>query len=120
LGSQSVAWTSSTTDKKRRQIEEEFGARWRVLIAQLQSLSEGVDWLKDACRCEVIASVTEDEVMNQQAEGRLQRPGQKSPVQRWRLVTEGTVDEDVDANNLRKRLRMGSLYKDNQKAVEAA
>jgi SNF2 family DNA or RNA helicase len=112
LGTQAVSWTSSTTDSKRRQIEEEFGTKWRVLVAQLQSLSEGVDWLKDACRCEVIASVTEDEVMNQQAEGRLHRPGQKSPVQRWRLMTEGTVDEDVTVNNLKKRLRMGSLYKD--------
>lgn len=120
LGTQAASWTSSTTEKRRRQIEEEFGTRWQVLIAQLQSLSEGVDWLKDACRCEVIASVTEDEVMNQQAEGRLRRPGQKSPVQRWRLVTEGTIDEGVDLNNLKKRLRMGSLYKDNQKAVEAA
>jgi SNF2 family DNA or RNA helicase len=120
LGSQAVSWTSSTTQKKRRQIEDEFGTRWRVLIAQLQSLSEGVDWLKDACRCEVIASVTEDEVMNQQAEGRLHRPGQTSPVQRWRLVTEGTVDEDVSVNNLKKRLRMGSLYKDNQKTERVA
>lgn len=112
LGPQAVSWTSSTTEKKRRQIEEGFGTKWRVLIAQLQSLSTGTDWLKDACRCEVIASPSEDEVMNRQAEGRLRRPGQKSPVQRWRLVSEGTIDDEVYQRNLEKRARMGALYRD--------
>lgn len=113
LGSQSVAWTMKTTAKKRQQIEDEFGrGGWRVLIAQIQSLSEGVDWLKDVCRCEVIASPSEDNVMNEQAEGRLHRPGQTSPVQRWRLVSEGTLDDEVDENNILKRARMGSLYRD--------
>ena len=115
FGKQAASWTMKTTAVKRRKIEEGFGTEWRVLFAQLQSLSEGVDWLKDACRCEVIASPTEDEVMNQQAEGRLHRPGQKSPVQRWRLVTEGTIDDDVNLSNLGKRTRMGSLYKDDRK-----
>lgn len=113
LGSQSVAWTMKTTAKKRKQIEDEFGrGGWRVLIAQLQSLSEGVDWLKDVCRCEVVASPSEDNVMNEQAEGRLHRPGQTSPVQRWRLVSEDTIDDEVDDNNILKRARMGSLYRD--------
>jgi superfamily II DNA or RNA helicase len=115
LGKQAASWTMKTTAAKRKRIERGFGTEWRVLFAQIQSLSEGVDWLKDACRCEVIASPTEDEVMNEQAEGRLHRPGQKSPVQRWRLVTEGTIDEDVNLSNMEKRARMGSLYKDDQR-----
>lgn len=112
IGSQAAAWTMKTTAAKRRKIESGFGSEWRVLVAQLQSLSEGVDWLKDVCRCEVIVSPTEDNVMNEQAEGRLHRPGQTSPVQRWRLVTEGTIDDEVHLNNLMKRSRMGSLYRD--------
>lgn len=120
LGSKAVSWTASTTAAKRRKIEAGFGTEWRILVAQLQSLSEGVDWLKENCRCEVIASATEDEVMNIQAEGRLHRPGQTSPVQRWRLDTEGTIDEDVSLNNLEKRLRMGRLYKDFTEGEEAA
>ena len=112
LGSQAVAWTSRTTAARRVKIQEGFGTQWRVLIAQPQSLSTGVDWLKHACRCEVIASCTEDEVMNEQAEGRLHRPGQTSPVQRWRLITEGTIDNDVNLNNLKKRTRMKSIYGD--------
>lgn len=114
LGSQAIAWTMKTTAAKRRQIEDTFGrgGPWRVLIAQVQSLGEGVDWLKDVCRCEVIASPAEDNVMNEQAEGRLHRPGQTSPVQRWRLVSEGTIDDEVDENNILKRARMGSLYQD--------
>lgn len=115
IGSKAIAWTMKTTASKRKQIEEEFGRTgpWRVLIAQIQSLSEGVDWLKDVCRCEVIASPAEDNVMNEQAEGRLHRPGQTSPVQRWRLVSEGTIDDEVDENNILKRARMGALYRDN-------
>lgn len=113
LGSQAIAWTMKTTASKRKKIEAGFGTEWRVLIAQLQSLSEGVDWIKDVCRCEVIASPSEDNVMNEQAEGRLHRPGQTSPVQRWTLVTEGTIDDEVTLNNMLKRARMGSLYKDN-------
>lgn len=113
MGAEAIAWTMKTTGAKRRQIEEEFGRKkWRVLIAQIQSLSEGVDWLKDVCRCEIIASPAEDNVMNEQAEGRLHRPGQTSPVQRWRLVSEGTIDDEVDDNNILKRARMGSLYRD--------
>lgn len=112
IGSSAVAWTMKTTSSKRKQIEEGFGTQWRVLIAQLQSLSEGVDWLKDVCRCEAIISFTEDNVMNEQAEGRLHRPGQKSPVQRWRFITEGSIDDDVYLKNLEKRARMGSLYQD--------
>lgn len=112
FGSQAASWTMKTTAAKRKKIEAGFGSEWRVLIAQLQSLSEGVDWLKDVCRCEVIASPSEDNVMNEQAEGRLHRPGQTSPVQRWRLVSEGTIDDEVDENNLMKRARMGSLYGD--------
>lgn len=120
LGSAAVSWTSSTTEAKRRKIEDGFGTQWRVLIAQLQSLSTGVDWLKHTCRCEVIASCSEDEIMNQQAEGRLHRPGQKSPVQRWRLVTEGTIDDDVNLNNMTKRARMSSIYQDPGKEREEA
>jgi superfamily II DNA or RNA helicase len=115
LGPNAVAWTNKTTAARRRKIEDGLGTQWRVLIAQTQSLGEGVDWLKDVCRCEVIASPSEDEVMNQQAEGRLHRPGQKSPVQRWRLVSENTIDDEVNLNNLLKRSRMGSLYKDKEK-----
>lgn len=114
LGGQAVAWTMKTTAAKRKKIESGFGTEWRILIAQLQSLSEGVDWLKDACRCEIIASSTESIVWNEQAEGRLHRPGQKSPVQRWRLITEGTIDEDVELSNLKKRARMASLYTDDR------
>jgi superfamily II DNA or RNA helicase len=112
LGKQAVAWTMKTTKAKRKKVEAGFGTEWRVLIAQLQSLSEGVDWIKDVCRCEVIISQSEDTVMNEQAEGRLHRPGQKSPVQRWRVVSAGTVDDDVYQNNLMKRARMGSIYMD--------
>lgn len=115
LGAKAVSWTSSTTEAKRRKIEAGFGAEWQVLVAQLQSLSTGVDWLKDACRCEVIASCTEDEVMNEQAEGRLHRPGQKSPVQRWRLITENSIDSEVYLGNLEKRARMKSIYQSSEK-----
>src|SRR5690606_31088570 len=106
------AWTMKTTPSKRKQIESGFGTQWRVLIAQLQSLSEGVDWLKDVCRCEAIISFTEDNVMNEQAEGRLHRAVQKCPVQRWRFITEGSIDDEVYLNKLEKRARMGSLYQD--------
>lgn len=115
LGVKAAAWTNKTTPARRRKIEDGFGTQWRVLIAQTQSIGEGVDWLKNVCRCEVIVSPSEDEVMNQQAEGRLHRPGQKSPVQRWRLVSEDTIDDEVNLNNLLKRARMGSLYKDKEK-----
>ena len=119
LGSQAVAWTMKTTSAKRKQIETGFGTEWRVLIAQLQSLSEGVDWLKDVCRCEAIISYTEDNVMNEQAEGRLHRPGQTSPVQRWRFTSVGTIDDEVYLNNLEKRSRMGSLYRDDSEREKA-
>lgn len=114
IGSSSIAWTMKTTAAKRKKIEASFGSEWRILIAQFQSLSEGVDWLKDVCRCEAVISYTEDNVINEQAEGRLHRPGQTSPVQRWRFVTENSIDDEVYLNNLKKRARMSSLYRDDK------
>lgn len=119
LGKQAASWTMKTTASKRKKIEAGFGVEYRVLFAQLQSLSEGVDWLKDACRCEVFASTSEWEVMNQQAEGRLHRPGQKSPVQRWMLITEGTIDDDVNLSNLLKRDRTSIFYGDKREESAA-
>jgi SNF2 family DNA or RNA helicase len=114
LGSKAVSWSMKTTKARREKIKATFGREGgpRILVAQLQSLAEGVDWLKDVCRCEVIASQTEDPVINEQAEGRLYRPGQKHSVQRWRLISEDTIDDEVHQKDIEKRVRLAKTYKD--------
>ncbi|MER6605881.1 SNF2-related protein [Streptomyces sp. NPDC000927] len=119
------AWTGDLTSKQREGLKSIFGVMEpsrirskfghkgiRVLVCQVESLAEGVDGLQHRCRCEVWASPSENNLSNEQAKGRLHRPGQTSPVQRWVLRSEGSIDTDVAESLEARWARMRSLYRD--------
>jgi len=109
------AWTGGLTQKKKDELRSSFGKSVQVIIAQLKTISEGTDGFQHVCRCEIWASVADgDVVLNPQAERRLHRPGQTSPVQRWRLITPESIDDEVYMRLLLKQHRMQQVYRDKE------
>lgn len=121
------AWTGDLTPKQRDGLRVTFGKLKqrtmksvfthegiRVLVAVIPAVAEGIDGWQNVCRCEIWASPSEDGLKNEQAKGRLHRPGQKSPVQRWRLHSEDSIDTDVAATLERRRKQMRAMYRDDK------
>lgn len=92
-----VAWTGDTSSRGRSAIKKDFGKRGgpRFIVAGIAAIGEGVDGLQKRCAHEIWLSQHDNNMLNQQAEGRLHRSGQTRPVQRWIIQTRGTVDTKV-------------------------
>lgn len=109
-------WTGLTTPKNRQIYKETLGSGCRVMICQIQAVAEGVDGLQRSCAAEIWASVMDgDVVANVQAEGRLNRDGQKRPVQRWHLHSENSIDTDINLTLALREYQLGQFYRDHQK-----
>lgn len=67
----------------------------RVIVAQHEAMSEGVDGLQDVCHTEIWLSQSNSLVINEQATGRLNRQGQKTAVNRFLIQAIDTVDDHV-------------------------
>lgn len=108
------AWTGSTSPKTRQAYKDTFGVDFRILVAQIQSIAEGVDGLQFRCATEIWASVLDgdEETGNAQARGRLHRDGQTRPVQRWYLHSENSIDTDLAASLAERRAQMHAMYRD--------
>lgn len=111
------AWTGATPAKTRQIYKETFGVDFRIMVAQIQSLAEGVDGLQLRCATEIWASVLDgdEETGNSQARGRLHRDGQTRPVQRWYLHSENSIDTDLAASLAERRSQMRAMYRDKEK-----
>lgn len=108
------AWTGDLTPLQRRNLKEAFGPDIRVLVAVIPAVAEGIDGWQNVCQCEIWASQSDDGLMNEQAKGRLHRPGQKAPVQRWLLQSEDSIDMLVDFNLRLRAAQLGSFYRDDK------
>lgn len=108
------AWTGATPAKTRQTYKETFGVDFRIMVAQIQSLAEGVDGLQLRCATEIWASVLDgdEETGNAQARGRLHRDGQTRPVQRWYLHSENSIDTDLAESLAERRAQMRAMYRD--------
>lgn len=73
---------------------ENFGKDFDILVATIPTMAEGVDGLQHVCNVEVWLSVSDNRLLNTQAKGRLSRPGQTKPVQRYVIVARNTVETD--------------------------
>jgi hypothetical protein len=112
LGTRARLWSGAVTQKRREVLKEGFGRDFQILVAQTEAMAEGVDGLQHLCRCEVWLSESDNMIMNQQAKKRLHRPGQKHPVQRWYLRSEGTIDQEVHYKLLMRGHQMAVMYRD--------
>lgn len=122
------AWTGDLSAGQRTALKNVFGvlepvnkkgafshAGIRVLVAVIPAVAEGIDGWQNVCRCEIWASQSDDGLMNEQAKGRLHRPGQSSPVQRWLLQSEESIDTVVDFNLRHQQAQLASLYQDDKR-----
>lgn len=108
------AWTGATPTKTRQTYKETFGVDFRIIVAQIHSLAEGVDGLQLRCATEIWASVLDgdEETGNAQARGRLHRDGQTRPVQRWYIHSENSIDTDLAESLAERRAQMRAMYRD--------
>lgn len=91
------AWDGTVKPDDRDKIKADFlGRKVQVIVATIPALSEGVDGLQQACHTEVWLSMDEDWLMNKQAMGRIDRSGQTQPVNRFIIVAEDTIEDDVN------------------------
>ena len=66
------------------------------LVATIASIGEGTDGLQDVCNVEVWVDKLFDDVLNVQAEGRINRRGQRAEqVSRYELVADETDDDEA-------------------------
>jgi len=109
------AWTGDLTPKQRETLKGEFGKSVRVMVAVIQAVAEGIDGWQGVCRYEIWASKSDTGLLNEQAKARLHRPGQKSPVQRWLVHSENSIDDGVEERLAVRRRQMKAMYGDNKK-----
>lgn len=67
----------------------------RVIVAQHEAMSEGVDGLQRVCHTGIWLSQSNSLVINEQATGRLNRQGQSTAVNRFLIQATNTVDDRV-------------------------
>lgn len=107
LGYVSEPWTGGQTKNAREATKERFmaGETQFVVATISRAFSEGVDGLQKICSTEIWCNKSFSSLMNEQAEGRLNRQGQKAErITRYELYVPGTADEEDWQRNARKVL----------------
>ena len=79
---------------ERDDREEGFGKDFHVLVATIQAVGTGTDWLPDKCATEMWLSLSDNSIQNQQCRGRLARQGQKRTVNRFIIRALDTVETE--------------------------
>jgi superfamily II DNA or RNA helicase len=81
---------------------EGFGKEFDILVATIATVGEGTDGLQEVCQNEIWVSVSDNRMLNEQARGRLSRPGQKNKVNRWMILAKNTVETDRQLPRIEK------------------
>lgn len=81
-----------SAEVKERTLED-FGTKFRVLVAGLQGIGTGTDGLQYKCHNEFWLSKHPEWLVNEQGSSRLDRPGGGPPVNVWYCVAKDTRDE---------------------------
>ena len=76
-----------------RKFRDDHGVQ--ILLAVVSAIAEGVDGLQTDCHTEIWLSRDSSLVINEQAQGRLHRSGQKRGVVRYLVQCPGTIDDTV-------------------------
>jgi superfamily II DNA or RNA helicase len=71
---------------------ENFGTEFDIMVSSIATVGEGTDGLQLVCRIEFWVSLEDNRLLNTQAKGRLSRPGQTRPVQRYLFLAPNTIE----------------------------
>ena len=105
LGSLAREWSGNVTQKARAEILAAFGTTVRYIVAVIPAIAEGIDMLQHVCSTEVWLNESSNEMMNTQAQGRLNRRGQPAKViTQYKLLAHDTADDDHFNNLVRQRI----------------
>lgn len=96
LGIKARAFVGDTKQTERDELVTTFGDDYRVLVATIPTVAEGLDGLQHKCSRGVWLSKHSNAMLNSQAGERLDRPGQTEPVQWWNMVAPDTKDVDTE------------------------
>lgn len=78
--------------EERAWKKEAFGHEYEIMVATIGTVGEGTDGLQKVCNIEFWVSVDDNRVLNQQAAGRIPRPGQTKQVQRYYFRADASVE----------------------------
>ena len=115
-----AGWMGGVPASQRQVIKESFingapqnggdGSGVQVIVAQIAAIGEGVDGLQWACSTEIWFSLTNNNVINIQAAGRLVRDGQTRAVNSYSLEARDTIEIDqLDSLNAQTTIMTTAL-----------
>lgn len=113
LGSSARAWVGGLSEDAQTELVNGFGVEFNHLVAVTAALGAGVDGLQERCNTMVWMSRSEDPVLNEQTEARLQRRGQKKDhVVCIDIIANDTYDESIlDSNYLKTKMVNSTMEK---------
>lgn len=100
------------SSRDRQDALEGLGKTHRILVATVPAIGEGTDGLQHVCATEIWLSQDESGMLNDQAAGRLRRPGQKRTINRYMIGAKNTVEtkkNDRLARNKNTLLQSGLI-----------
>lgn len=101
-----TTYHGKVNDKQREKNKKTFieEKECRVLTATISSIGEGVDGLQEVCSMEIFIDRDPSPKLNEQAEDRLHRIGQKGSVHVMILKIPGTIEEHIEGIEEKKNL----------------
>jgi hypothetical protein len=94
-GIKAAGFFGETPMPERERLLEELGDTYRVLVAGIAAIAEGTDGLQYKCHNGVWLSKHPNALLNTQAKGRLDRPGQEFPINWWNIYAVNTSEEEA-------------------------
>lgn len=102
-------WSGAVPQIKRDDILESFIAGdTQFIVAVISAIGEGTDGLQLACSTVVWLSKDDNNLLNEQASGRLDRQGQKRSVMSYEIIADDTYDEGQLSKLVYRQLAMNA------------
>lgn len=103
-----VEWSGAVPKAERERIRQRFGTGGtKHIAATIAAMSEGVDGLQHVSNVQVWCNKDSNNMLNIQAEGRLNRRGQPEPViYTYELIALNTADDEHFDNLVKQTLAM--------------
>lgn len=105
MGVKAFEYSGKTKNVRDANVEQ-FGSKYRVMVAVLAAANSGIDSLQKVCANEIWLESSLDETVNEQARGRLDRIGQTRQVMRWMLHDDLGLSEGRYGDAIEKRLQL--------------
>lgn len=85
-------WIGGQSNEEKTWKLENFGKTFRIMVATIPAVGEGIDSLQHVSHTEVWMSVSDNRYLNVQCMGRLSRQGQEHTVNRYVIRAVDTVE----------------------------